>query len=309
MGQDLRLEDGESASFITARTVNSTLWFQNNKALENKILAHLAKYQEKYSVDIYAFVMMSNHYHLLANFPLNNRAAFMRDLNSAFSRLTRSHVKEFEGGALFGRRYRPQAVILEEDYEQTFVYAALNPVNSGLVETLSDYPGYNSYQDAILGEDLEFTLVNQREFHDKRRYNKNLKVEDFTKTYTLKYARLPGYEHMPIYDYQETMFKKIEIRRIEIVQKRRTAGKGFAGTKILLNTKPGTKPQTTKTSTRDSVRPLVICVCEKTKKAYLEKYFNVRQAFTEAFKAIRKGIKNALFPPGTYHPPLMWISR
>ena len=59
--QLLRVEDSEHVRLSSSRTINSVLWFVNNKALENHILAYLAKYVQKHSVELYAFVIVGNY--------------------------------------------------------------------------------------------------------------------------------------------------------------------------------------------------------------------------------------------------------
>ena len=101
MAQELRIESPDSHKLITSRTVQSRLWFINNKSLEDEVLGYLAKYQEKYSVILHAFIFQGNHYHLLASYPKCNRAQFMRDFNARFAECTKRHVSEFGEGALF----------------------------------------------------------------------------------------------------------------------------------------------------------------------------------------------------------------
>jgi REP element-mobilizing transposase RayT len=122
MAQALRVEDPETVSFLTTRTRNSELWSVQNEKLHKKVCGYLAKYQEKYGVVIYSFVVMGNHIHLNASFPLANRASFMRDFNSIVVRLTKRHVPEYPGGSLWGRRYAEQALPEWGDVEKYFFY-------------------------------------------------------------------------------------------------------------------------------------------------------------------------------------------
>ena len=78
MAYPLRLESADEIWHITTRTNGSKLWFVNNKALEYLILAYLAKYTKLYGVKLYAFILMGNHYHLIAKFPESNKAGFMQ---------------------------------------------------------------------------------------------------------------------------------------------------------------------------------------------------------------------------------------
>ena len=120
MGRDLSFEHPEHCFFGTIRTASSRLWFINNPEFEAFILAYLARYVEIHGVIIYAFVLMGNHYHLLARFPKGNKAAFFRDLNGMISRLTKFRVKTYEGGRLWARRVRSQVVPLNANLEFCF---------------------------------------------------------------------------------------------------------------------------------------------------------------------------------------------
>jgi len=194
--QPLRIEDPNLWSFGTARTQNSKLWFVNNKNLEQHCLAYLAKYQEKYGVEIYAKVFQGNHFHLVSRFPGCNRSLFYRDYNARMAEGVRRHVATFEGGTLFERRYSEQALPSNEDLEEYFFYCALQPVSSGLCERIGDYPGYNSFDDAVSARKRKFNLIDWASYNEAKRNNQNPKKKDYIKTYYLKFTRLPGYMSM-----------------------------------------------------------------------------------------------------------------
>ena len=147
--QPLRVEDSELSWFSTSRCLHSKLWLVNNKKLEESFLGSLAKYQEKYAVTLYAFVIMGNHTHDVAKFSKRNRAAFKRDCNARFADAIKGNNPEHPGGPVFERRYSCEALPAEEDIEDRFFYCALRGVSAGLVEHIEDYPGYNSFDDAI----------------------------------------------------------------------------------------------------------------------------------------------------------------
>ena len=81
--------------FITSRIILSRLWFKLTPQVCDFFHAALAHYQEIYNVEIYAFCLMGNHYHLLARFPKGNRAPFVRDFNSILARSLPHMLKEF----------------------------------------------------------------------------------------------------------------------------------------------------------------------------------------------------------------------
>jgi hypothetical protein len=301
--QPLRIENPDLGSFATARTQNSKLWFANNKALENQTLGYLAKYQQKYNVTLYAKVFQGNHFHIAAKFPNCNRAQFYRDYNARVAQAVKRHVVAFPGGTLFERRYSEQALPLNEDIEDRFFYCALQPVHAGLCERIGDYPGYNSFDDAVSGRRRKYSFVNWAAFNEAKRNNQNSKIKDFTESYTLKFERLPGYEDLSHKEYKVLMYKKLEERRLKIVREWRKKGHQFLTKHQLRKIRAGTLPKTTKKSERYSKRPLVLTKCTEAKKLFLEWYFSVYHQYKNAVKKYLLGDVNAKFPPGTYKPP------
>lgn len=302
MAQDLSIEDPNAVYFITTRTIASRLWFINNNKLEHYILAFLAKYQEMYGVVVYGFILMGNHYHLIAKFPNSNRSHFLRSFNSIIAKLVASFVPTFDGGRLWARRARVQILPLNSDVEHWSFYLALNPVSGGQTEKYSEYPLYNSFTDAACQRVKKFELIDWSDYNNRKRYNSNIKPLDCVKTYSLNYSRLPGYENFSHKEYVKYLYKNVERRRLEIVKKRISEGKGFAGRKAILATTPGSKPKSTKTSERNTKRPLILTLCTEAKRICTEKYFLILAAFKEASRRYRSGEFSVEFPIGTYRP-------
>lgn len=302
MGQALRIEHTGELWFITTRTIRSRLWFVSNSELHNAILGLLAKLQARYQVKIYSFCIEGNHYHLIACFPLGNKSAFMRDLNSGVARLTNQYVSNFYDGKLWARRYDAPPIKGEGAYEHWMLYVALNPVISGLVKDTRDYNSYNSFFDCIEGIERKYSVIDWELYNDKKRYHPELKPSDFEKTYILKLSRLPGYESLSQEEYKQLMLEKYENRRQEAIQERLAQGKGFATPKMLRKIKPGTIPISTKKSDRYTPRPLVLTLDPELRKIYLQEYFDVVQEYREASYAYRNGDCTVEFPKGTYTP-------
>lgn len=303
MGQPISIEDSEGVYFITTRTSGSKLWLTKGGELERQILACLARYQEIHGVILYCFVVMGNHYHLIAKFPRMNRAAFMRDFNSAVARLVGRHIGVHGRRSVWARRYACQMLPRSEDVRHWFFYAGLNPVSSGIVPKVSSYPSYNSWFDAVSGTGRKFRWINWSQFLMKKRYCPGLTPEECSKEYVLTYSRLPGYEDTPQAEYSEDLQKELACREAELVAERKAAGKGFLGLSRLAEQPLGATPKSTKTSTRHSKRPLVLTLCSSTRKKFLDAYFTILSRFKEASIALRTGGAAVPFPFGTYPPP------
>jgi REP element-mobilizing transposase RayT len=92
---------------------------------------------EMWDIQIHAFCLMDNHYHLLLHTPQGNLSRSMRHLNGLYTQ--RYNRKYRRDGSLFRGRFK--AVLIEADaYLLELVrYIHLNPVQAGLVEEPHDY--------------------------------------------------------------------------------------------------------------------------------------------------------------------------
>jgi hypothetical protein len=212
-------------------------------------------------------------------------------------------VPQFPGGSLFQRRYSTEALKYGEDIEDQFFYSALQPIQAGLVEHLKEYPGYNSFHDAIWGIERKVRVFRRGEFNERKRYNQKLRKEDFTDEYTLRYDRVPGYDHLTQEEYATMMLEKFELRRQLIVAGYKAKGHKFLTRKELERTVPGSRPKKTKKSRRDSPRPISLSKRSSTKKEYKEEFFPISQEYNVASERYLRGEKDVVFPPGTYRPP------
>jgi len=303
MGYHPRIEAPDKVNFLTTRTLHSRLWFVNNWKLEQSILGNVAKFTERYEAKLYALAIEGSHTQGPALFAKGNRASYMRDLNSAIARCVARETNH-PGGRFWARRYSNEFLPGHADVEEYFFYTVLQPVQDGLVEHLSDYPGYNCFEDAIWGRKKKFKVVRWAEYNAAVRKNQNPDIKDFTEKVTLEYSRLPGYEEMPQREYAHLMMRKLEERRAEIVRKRRAEGKGFAGKERLRTTEPGSLPRNTKTSTAKSHRPRILSVCPTRRAEGKAWYFSIYFAYKEASPRYRAGKRDTTFPPGTYPPHL-----
>ena len=98
------------------------------------------------------------------------------------------------------------------------------------------------------------------------------------------------------------MMKKLEERRVKIVQKRYAEGKGFVGREKLIKTRPGTYAKNPKVSKRFSHRPRVVSGSNVRGAKCYAWYFNTIKDHSVSSKEYRKGNWSVTFPPGTYRP-------
>jgi putative transposase len=110
---------------------------------ENKkcFIDFLGKGTEKYRVEVYAYCVMGNHYHLLIQTKEANLPDFMHFLGSSYA----SYLAKREWkGHIFAGRYKAICVEKEEYFLTLQRYIHLNPVKAGLVERPEHFP-WSSY--------------------------------------------------------------------------------------------------------------------------------------------------------------------
>ncbi len=143
----------------------------------HRFLEYLEKVVEKFGVEIFAFILMGNHYHLLLRTKEANLSKAIQWLQTSYSvYYNRRHNRI---GHLFQGRYK-SILVGEENYWQNLsFYIHLNPIRAGIVEKLDDYR-WSSYHDYVrikkvhkwvlrkevlkgLGESEEESLIKYRE--------------------------------------------------------------------------------------------------------------------------------------------------
>ena len=107
------------------------------------LLGLLADNAQKFGVAIHAYVLMSNHFHLLAT------PQTADGLPQMMQAVGRSYVRFFNNaqgrtGTLWEGRYRSTIVQSERYLLACMVYIDLNPVRAGMVAQPGDYP-WSSY--------------------------------------------------------------------------------------------------------------------------------------------------------------------
>jgi putative transposase len=108
-----------------------------------RMLEYLADAAQKYGVALHAYVLMSNHFHLLAT------PADQYGLPSMMQSLGRRYVRVFNHryqrtGTLWEGRYKATIIESERYLIACMAYVELNPVRAGMVAHPADYP-WSSY--------------------------------------------------------------------------------------------------------------------------------------------------------------------
>lgn len=117
---------------------------------------HLHTVQQEYQLRIFNFILMNNHFHMLAETPLAN----LGDVMNYFLREVSREIGKKSGriNHIFGGRY--YATLIREPYyfAHAYKYVYRNPVRASLVNCVQQYP-YSTLGNLWKEKDHEITTV------------------------------------------------------------------------------------------------------------------------------------------------------
>ncbi len=142
MARSLRIEYPGAWYHVMNRGAQKKTIFHDSKYCKIflKLLSEISK---RYQIQIHAYCLMPNHYHLLINTPMGNLSKAMKHLNGSY---TQRHNKLLKiDGPLFRGRYK-SIIVDANDYLLTLSrYLHLNPVVAGIVAMPEAYR-WSSYR-------------------------------------------------------------------------------------------------------------------------------------------------------------------
>lgn len=117
----------------------------------------LSEIHFRYQVEIHAYCLMDNHYHLLLRTPFANLSRLMRHLDGVYTQYFNKSANH--DGPLFRGRYKSILVEADAYLLQLSRYIHFNPVKAQLVEKSEQYP-WSSYQAYLCGNSPSWLITN-----------------------------------------------------------------------------------------------------------------------------------------------------
>lgn len=136
MSRPLRIEYEGAFYHITSRGNEKGDIFIDDYD-KDKFLHYIGVVHKRYSIIIYVYALMGNHYHMLMETPKANLSRAMRDLNGDYT--TYFNRRHKRAGHLFQGRYGAILVEKEGYLLELSRYIHLNPVRAGWVKSPEDY--------------------------------------------------------------------------------------------------------------------------------------------------------------------------
>jgi putative transposase len=144
MARPYRLQAENCLYHITSRGDDRKKIFLSETDFK-KFLEYLKVAKEKYKFYLYAYCLMTNHYHFLLETTQANLSRIMQYLNTSYA--IYYNVKRKRSGHLFQGRFKSILVEADSYFSELTRYIHLNPVKAKIVDSPEKYcwSSYNAY--------------------------------------------------------------------------------------------------------------------------------------------------------------------
>jgi REP element-mobilizing transposase RayT len=112
----------------------------------------LGELSARFDIDIFAYVLMDNHYHLLVRTQRANLSKSMQWFGATYTK--RINLKHGRSGHLFQGRFKNMLIENDAYLLQLSCYIHRNPLRAGMVKRLVSYP-WSSYRASAYGKGFE----------------------------------------------------------------------------------------------------------------------------------------------------------
>jgi len=273
-------------SYLVTRRCSERRFFLRPSKRTTEIFRFvLAVAARRHGIRVHAFCVLSNHFHLVVTDPHARLPLFHRDLDGLVARATNCSLGRWES---FWDPDSYSAVRLEspDDVFQKMVYVLANPVAAGLVRHGREWPGLWSDPRQMGGDP---TMVER----PKEFFRKDGPLPAWV---PLQLHRPPGFEN------DESFVKDLAQALTDAENNSATElgleGRSFLGVARVLAQKPMARPAPGEP--RRTLNPRVACRNKWGRIEALLRLAEFVRAHREALEAWRAGVRDALFPAGTW---------
>jgi len=262
-----------------------------DQATNNTFTYCLIVAAQRSGVQLICTAAESNHHHTVIHDPLGTYPSFIEHLHKLVAKSMNSLRGRWEN---FWSSEQTSVVRLVDpaDVVDKMVYALTNPVKDNLVAKVADWPGVNSFEAIVTNASL--TAVRPGHFF---RDDGPMPAK-----VTLALSRPPQFATMSQEDFAAMLRSRVEAAEAEAEAKRRATKVSVLGRQAILGQDWRDSPSSPEP--RRELNPHVAAKNKWSRIEALQRNKDFGNGYRRAFEAFRKGIKDVLFPAGTY-----WLRR
>lgn len=156
MGRASAILQSEYPYNISARCINREWFNLPMPEVWDIFCSQLSETIASYDLEVHSFVLMSNHFHLIASTPKANISACMHNFMTKTSRKLNKRGNRLNGN-FAGRHYK---CILQENryFLSAYKYNYINPVTAGICTRVEEYP-YSTLRFLLSPKESKFELI------------------------------------------------------------------------------------------------------------------------------------------------------
>jgi REP element-mobilizing transposase RayT len=267
---------------VTRRCAQRQFLLKPSKTTTDVFLYLLAVAARRFGIEVHAFCVLSNHFHLVVTDPHARLPAFHQFLDALVARALNASLGRWE--AFWApNSYSAVALVSPSDVVDKAAYVLANPVAAGLVRSGRLWPGLWSAPERIGAEALE--ARRPRHFFDAE--------GALPETASLQLTPPPGFASAA--EFRDQLVAALSDRE---AQAQREARGGFLGVARVLAQKATGRPAPGEP--RRAMNPRVAAGDRWKRIEALGRLVGFLRSYRSAWVARRAGRADATFPPGTY---------
>jgi REP-associated tyrosine transposase len=270
---------------VTRRCAQRQLLLRPSPLTSAIFLYVLALAAHRYGIQVHAFCVLSNHFHLVVTDPHARLPAFQQLLDALVARAVNATLGRWES-FWAPSTYSAVALTSAEDVAAKTAYVLANPVAAGLVARASEWPGLWTAPEQLGAATL--TAPRPARFFRANGY--------LPESAELPLTVPPGFSSAE--DFRERVSAALQDLEAAARHERQTSGRGFLGRRRVLAQKPWSRALPWEP--RRALNPRIAARDKWKRIEALGRLVEFLDAYRSAREALRRGVRDALFPPGTY---------
>jgi hypothetical protein len=288
---------------VTVRTVQGRPLLTPSAEVNQIILGALARAQELYPLEINSFAFLSGHYHLgLWVKDAQQLAKFMCHFNSNLAR----EVCRLRGWSdkVWSRRY--SAIVVSDEpaaQRERFAYIVSQSVKEGLVAAVEEWPGVHVVHHLVGDRPAEGLWFDRTQECSARCRGESFERHRFATRLTVTLSPLPCWRHLSPEAQRERVAEVVAEVEAEAATQRNAMGRSPLGADAILSQDPIKRPDHVKTTPA----PLFHAASRRVRRELRDAYYAFVAAYREAAEKLRAGIRDVIFPAGSFPPALPFV--
>jgi putative transposase len=276
---------------ITHRCTQRQFLMRPDSETNNAFTYCLAEAAARCGVEVVFTTAMSNHHHTGIHDPNGHFPAFLEHFHKLFAKCQNALRGRWEN---FWSSEQTSVVRLvdPDDVLEKMVYALTNPVKDGLVEKAHHWPGVSALDAILHGR----RLTARRPLHFFRGEG------PMPESVVLTFVRPHGFEHLSATEFAALVGEGVRGFEDNAKAKRLQTGTSVLGRRAVLTQSWRDRPSSCEP--RRQLNPRVAARSKWSRIEALMRNRAFREAYLEARAAFVHGIRDVVFPPGTY-----WLRR